>query len=658
MSRFLHFAAILLLPVCFAVPAFAKPPAWVTTLASKPASMKYGDASHAVLLDEVDLVLDKNGVITKRTRFAIRVITKDGRDDAVAQLAYDTSLDRVKSFQAWLIPATGTPIDYGKKHTVDVASFSNARELYGEARELIISAKDTATPGAVFAYEAVTTENSIYTQDLWFFQQSVPVEYSGINLTLPDGWTVRSLTFNRDPIVPVTNGKTQTWSLSNLPAFTAEPLGPPRHSLAPWIALDFVPPAGAATNRVSFSSWQAVSEYFTPHYETSSTPDAAIKARVEALVAGATTQRERITRLCRFAQSVNYISINLNAATAGGMIPRPAARVFQCNYGDCKDKSSLLRSLLRTQGIVAHPVIVYSGDSTRVRPEWASPFQFNHCIIAIAIDDSFEDAPGVLIHPVLGRLLFFDPTNETTPPGWLAQEDLDGHGLVLAGSKGQLVRLPASRPQDDRVERIITARLDPFGAIAGTITEHFDGYASNTVRDERQPLSASDYRTKIVEPWLGRTLPSARVTQLDATDDFAAAHLDLTIGFEAHSYGKMMRDTLLVFKPVIVARRDGVSLKRGKRTQPIVITPSSFTEKTEIELPAGYAVDESFPAADIQSPFGHYRASAEVRDGRLHFQRSRELRAATLPPDQFETARAFFEKILQAEQSPVVLRRL
>jgi len=657
MSRLLRFLALALLAFSFTANALAKPPAWLTTLAAKPATMPYGDASHAVLLDEADLTLDKTGLVTKRTRFVIRVLTKDGRDAAIARLGYDTSSDKVKSFQAWLIPATGTPVDYGKKQTLDIASFSNARELYGEARMLVISATDAATPGSVFAYESITTEKSIYTQDLWFFQQSVPVEYSAVTFTLPDGWTTRTLTFNHDPIAPVATGKTQTWSLTNLPALADEPLGPPSRSLVPWLAIDLVPPPGTATNRVSFASWQAISEYFTPHYETSSTPDAAIKARADTLVAGAATPWEKIARLCRFAQQVNYISINLNTATAGGMIPRPASRVLQCNYGDCKDKSSLLRALLRSQGITSHPVIVYSGDSTRVRPDWPSPNQFNHCILAIPVDDSVN-LPGVLVHPGLGRILFFDPTNETTPPGWLAEANHGGHGLVLAGPQGLLVQLPSSSPQEDSVERTITARLDPLGGIAGTIVERFNGYASNSIRDERQPLSASDYRTKVIEPWLAHTLPSARVTQLEATDDFSAARLDLTIGFEARAYGKMMRDTLLVFKPVIVARRESMALKRGKRTQPIVIHPSSFTEKTEIELPPGYAVDEAFPPADIQSPFGHYTARAEVRDGRLHFERTRELRAATLPPEQFETARVFFEKILQAEQSPVVLRRL
>jgi hypothetical protein len=640
----------------FATAAHAKPPAWLASLAPKPAAMAYGDASHAVLLDESDLSIDKNGVITRRIRYVIRVLTRDGRDAARATVPYETSSDKVKSFQAWLIPSSGAPIDYGKKNTIDAAVYSNARELYGESRRLIISAHHDAAPGSVFGYEAVLVEKSIYTQEVWHFQQKVPVEYSGFTLTLPDGWTAQTRTFNRDPIAPETNGKSQTWALRQLPAATEEPLGPPAHALRPRLAIDFVPPPGTATNRVGFTSWQSISEYFTPHYETSSTPDAAIKARADNLVAGATTPWERIARLCRFAQAVNYISINLNHAEAGGMIPRSATRVLQCNYGDCKDKTTLLRALLRSQGIESYPVIVYSGDSTYVRPEWVSPMQFNHCIIAIEVDNSVT-APGIVTHPTLGRLLIFDPTNEHTPPGWVPKEDLDGLGLILADVPGELIHLPSLTPEQNRFERKITARLTASGAIDGTITENFYGNSSAIIRDEHKSVSTTDYRTQVIERWLGRTLPAARTTRIDATDHFTDAKFTLGIDFDARGYGKLMRDTLLVFKPVIVARRDSTVLKKGKRTQPVVIPASSFSERLELALPESFRIDEYFPPAELLSPFGRYQATAEVRDNRLFFERTLELRATTLPVEEYETARVFFEKILQAEQCPVVLKR-
>lgn len=647
-----------LVAVISAASAHAKPPAWLTAVAAKPATMDYGTATHAVLLDESVLDVDKNGIITRRTRSVIRVLTRDGRDAAFARLSYESSSDKVKSFLAWLIPPSGSPIDYRKKEIIDTAVYSNARELYGESRQLIISAYRDATPGSVFGFEAVTVETSIYSQEFWSFQQKVPVESSSLTLNLPEGWTAQTRLFNHEPIAPIVNGRSQTWELRALPAATSEPLAPPTHARLPWLALDLRPPAGAKTiQRLSFPSWSGLSAYFSSHYESAAAPDAAMKARADALVSGATSPWERIVRLCRFAQAVNYISINLNAREAGGMIPRAATRVYQCNYGDCKDKTTLLRSLLRTQGIESYPVIAYSGDATYVRPEWISPMQFNHCIVAIKVDSSI-DAPGVIVHPTFGHLLIFDPTNEFTPPGWLAREVLDGLGLILAAEHGELIQLPSMRPADNRFERVITARLDAAGAITGTIAESFRGNSSATIRQERRSVSETAYRTDIIEPWLGRSLPTARATRVESADDFNDAKLSLTIDFTADNYGKVMRDTLLVFKPVMVARRESTLLKKGTRTQPIVIVPHSFSEHTEIDFPDGFGVDEPFITVELNSSFGTYTARAEVRDQRLVFERVLELRAVTLPATDYETARVFFERILQAEQSPVVLKRL
>ena len=632
-------------------------PAWLTTLAAQPAGLEYGDAKHVVLLDESRLEIDKNGIITRRVRYAIRVLTTDGKNAAVARQSYDTSGRKVSSLSAWLIPKSGEAIAYGKKETVDIAAYANARELYGESRLLIINASTDASVGTVFGFEAVTIENTIYSQETWFFQQTVPVEKSSLTLTLPPGWTATTHTFNHEPITPIVAGSSQTWELNKLPGVLAEPLGPARHARLPWLALDLFPPAGSKTvTRQTYASWTDVSVYFSKHYETAAVCDPAMKTRVSTLVEGAATPWERAVRLCRFAQNVNYISIHLNSARAGGMIPRPAPRVFQCNYGDCKDKATLLNALLRAEGIESFPVIVYSGDATHVRPEWVSPHQFNHCILAIRVDDSV-DVPGVVIHPELGRLVMFDPTNDTTPPGWLAEEDLDGYGLILAGSKGGLVRLPTLKATDNRIERVVKARISGTGYVTGTIEENLVGVAAADLRGEQKRSSVSNFRNELIQPWLARTLPTARVLDVQPKDEFADARFSLKVDFESAGYGKVMRNTLLVFKPVMVSRRENVSLKKKKRTQPVIITPCAFTERAEIDLPDGHTVDESFTPVTLKAPFGTYTAKAEIKEQRLFFERTLELHAATLPADDYEVARVFFEKILQAEQSPVVLKR-
>jgi len=75
-----------------------------------------------------------------------------------------------------------------------------------------------------------------------------------------------------------------------------------------------------------------------------------------------------------------------------------------------------MRAMLRVKKINAYPVIIYSGDPDYVRKEWASPSQFNHCIIAIRVSTAIT-GPTVVEHATLGRHLIFDATDQFTPVG-------------------------------------------------------------------------------------------------------------------------------------------------------------------------------------------------------------------------------------------------
>ena len=69
--------------------------------------------------------------------------------------------------------------------------------------------------------------------------------------------------------------------------------------------------------------------------------------------------------------------------------------------------------MLKAVKIEAYPVLIFSGDPTYVREDWASPRQFNHCIIAIRVGNETK-APTVIEHASLGRLLIFDATDDNT----------------------------------------------------------------------------------------------------------------------------------------------------------------------------------------------------------------------------------------------------
>jgi hypothetical protein len=118
-----------------------------------------------------------------------------------------------------------------------------------------------------------------------------------------------------------------------------------------------------------------------------------------------------------------------------------------------------------------------------------------------------------------------------------------------------------------------------------------------------------------------------------------------------------MHQKLLVFKPAIVSRSEFLSLNESKRTQPVVLSSRAYRETINIKLPAGFEVDEMPDALKLDTPFGTYNASYELRDGKLLFTRSLVQKSGTLPVDQYAAVRSFYERIRATEQAPVVLAK-
>jgi proline racemase len=88
-----------------------------------------------------------------------------------------------------------------------------------------------------------------------------------------------------------------------------------------------------------------------------------------------------------------------------------------------------------------------------------------------------------------------------------------------------------------------------------------------------------------------------------------------------------------------------------------VLESNSFNEKVTFNLPAGFVVDETPDSVKLDTPFGKYSVSYEVKDGKLLFSRSLTMTRGTVSVERYTEVRNFFSKIRDAEQAPVVLVR-
>jgi hypothetical protein len=611
----------------------------------------YGKEVRAVVLhDESRKTVEEDGKIVTTNWWAVKILSREGRGYARASEGYNTGSGKIKEMRAWLIRPTGEVKAYGKKETMDVSPAEN--NVYDDLREKRISAADDAEAGCVFGYEIVTEEREIFSQFVWSFQSFNPVVMSRLTVALPPNWRASSLTFNHDKVEPTVSGNSYTWELRTLPPVEIEPASP-ISKLVAHIAVNIFPPQGKATMLRSFGSWKDVSRYTSELSDPQSGFNEPMAAKARELTADAKTEFERIQAVGRYAQSVNYISIQINVGRGGGHRPHAAMDVFNKNYGDCKDKANLMRAMLKSLGIESYPVVIYSGDPNHVEPEWPSPFQFNHCIIAVKVSDDTQ-ASTIVKHPSLGRLLIFDPTDDDTPVGDLPDHEQGSYALIVAGDAGELMKMPVTPPEANRMERAVEAELSADGTLTAKVSERSFGQAAVEERRLFKRAERPQY-VKYLERWITQTAPSANVLKSEPNDDARGGKFALDVEFKSPNYAQLMRGRLMVFKPAIVSRRSSVFLTEAKRKHPIVLGSEAYDETVRIKLPEGFDVDEMPDAVDVNQPFGNYAAKCEVKDGHLIFRRSLTLKAGTIPVEQYASVRGFFERIRAVEQTPVVL---
>lgn len=628
-------------------------PGWMKQASSAAIPTYEKDVPAVVLHDEQQLNVGNNGQISTTENYAIKILTRDGRGLAMARALYLVNYGKIRDIQAWLIRPDGTTKSYEKKSVIDI--ISDPEDVYNEYRVKLIDGTSDVDTGSVFGYTVVSEDEPLFYQDTWLFQGRLPTLLSRYSISMPSGWKASSTTFNSAEIKPQINGTTYTWEMRNLSPIPPEPMSPAVVNLAPRIAINYGPDNTSQAASKVFANWTDVSRWATAMHDPQVVVDDNVAGKARDLTANATSELDKIRAIGNYVQNLQYISIDIGIGYGNGYRPRSSTTVLSRGYGDCKDKANLMRAMLRALKIDAYPIAIFSGDPNFVREEWASPRQFNHCIIAIKVSDATQ-APTVIVHPTLGRLMIFDPTDAFTPVGDLPNYLQGSWALIIAGNDGGIARMPITPAETDVLDRTITVNLSGSGEITGTISERTKGQTSSVFRRELRELSAADYK-KAIEGWLARGASGAQLVGMHPDDKDAGRGFDLDVDFKAAGYAQLMQDRLLVFKPVIVGRRHTVYLTENKRTSPIELDSNVMRETVVFNLPQGFAVDEVPDAIKLDTSFGKYSTSYEVKDGKLLFTRSLTMNRSLIPADKYASVREFFTKIRDAEQTPVVLVR-
>ena len=615
----------------------ASAPPWVHAAAAEPLPPQESSTATVVLLNDTTVTVSPGGEVTTQYRRAVKVLTPAGKAHAYGFAAFDTNT-KLRGLQGWSIEPSGKVHRMKGRHAVE--SSAADFEVYTDAKVKILDLP--AEVGSVVAYEYTLREKPYEPAAVWRFQESIPVRNARFSLVLPAGWTHDATWMNSPAAAPVSG---TTWHLRDIAAIPDEPRMPEAATLAGRLGVQWRA-AGAPAR-----SWSDVARWYgglaAPRLAT--TPE--IQAQVRTLTGSA---GDPVRALARFAQlDVRYVAV---AIGIGGYQPHASAEVFANRYGDCKDKATLLHTMLREKGVEAYYVLVNTTPGM-IDPAFPSISAFNHVISAVRLPK--EKAKGmhaVVEHPKLGSLLLFDPTSTTTPFGHLPTYLQGSRGLLVTSDGGELIDLPLPKPDANELRRVAKLRLQPDGTLLGTIEETRTGAMAASMRAWLQPLDAAA-RVRAIESSLGQHLAHYKtagmtIEQLDDPEPPLVIRYELTVP----SYATRVADMILVRPRVLGAKAEGTIATKERKYGYMTDGVSLQTDEVEIALPPQIALDELPKAVDVSTPHVQYTSNSAFENGVLRYKRRYAMQTNSVSLDAIPALNAAFAKIGADERASAVFK--
>ncbi len=645
-------AAVLLASVSRATAA--QTPAWLTPLLSAPAPAANLESSAVMLLDESRFQLLPGGKVRETDRQVTRIVTSNTNNVFLSGSAYNANTDHILKAQAWVVSPDGHKTEaYGRSNFLDVVAEAN-NNYWHSGRVICFVPTEKLQVGGVAAVELDIERETGFVGTSWQFRKWHPVGRSHFEVVPLPGQELAyhaSSTLIPAPVHGSTPGSL-SWEMqniavlpSNLPdGFIPNPLTVMVRSQTSGSRADAIP------------TWEQIAGRAAGIIEPRMLAAPAVVLQANAVLKGKVTRWERIRALCEYVQKrISYLSVTLDKDSLADMRPQPPENVLRSQLGDCKDKSALLATMLRSAGEKACAILVFFGNPRAVEPTWPS-LVFNHVVVGIAANGDIPARWPVVDGGALGRLVLFDPTDPDTPLGALPQGDQGGFGLIVSEDSRELVALPTEDPEVGGLTRHLTGELSADGQLKADVEERLVGWSSGSTHGARVKMGAEKFRQQL-ENTLHAFLQ--RLSDLSWTEEWDAAEASsqLAYHFRADHVFRSVGSDAVLLSPRLVGGDFHYDLWRTDCEGVVWLQAKGVTEEDRLLLPEGF-VAESLPS-DWHQELPGFRAMVAYRlEGRtLIFTRRIYRHACLLGKTDHDAIYHLSQKLEEAERRPVILRR-
>jgi transglutaminase-like putative cysteine protease len=568
-------------------------------LAVNPAD--YPDQPFVYLLDDGVIVHQADGTGRATYRQVIQILTRDAASQwGEHSFSYVAKRETFTLNWARVLSLDGKVISDGPLHEQETtAPVAQEYPVYTDTKILRMTL-GSVEPGTIvdLSYTTETLQPAMPGSfgNSWSVNTGRPTRRSRLIVDVPASLTPRieqyNLSFPRQ--TDERNGRrVYEWATRDVPVVDPEPF-------AGWPnTVDMQISVGAPLR------WNDVARWYAGLAKDRYAFGAGLDSVFRAVTVAGMSRDDSLHALYRWvAQEIRYVSLALGQ---GGYQPRPPEEVVSTRLGDCKDKATLLVTLLRHMGARAYPVLVsLNGQPDSLMP---GPGQFDHVIVALEGTGGYR---------------FLDPTAELAPFGEL-DSDLQGEFglLVRPDGSGEHVRLPEAPPSANVESNRLVGQLGADGAFAGRFTERMSGSRQYRLRQSLTSVGSlsAEQRDRLARTLANTVFDGASGDSLvlfDGRDLDAEPKISVSVQAPraaTHSGSEYILTLPLPTYKVspIIQELESHPTRRYPIDAARVFGPATADWVVELTVPAGWRA--KLPAADTAtSAFGSY-AATYTQDG-------------------------------------------
>jgi transglutaminase-like putative cysteine protease/lipoprotein NlpI len=445
--------------------------------------------------------------------------------------------------------------------------------IYGGSVSAAIVINDVRVGDTLEIAYTITGSNPVFGNrffDAASWDHAYPIQQRRVTLNTPEQRHIQYRLIGSNQRQPPPASETHVggrrivrFEARNLVAIDFEQYTPRDYQTARWLQFS------------EFASWQEVSQWadklFTVAHEH------IPPLSVAGITPGPEGLPDKVSQALQFVQNnIRYLSVSLGENSHR---PYPPDQVLARRYGDCKDKSLLLVSLLRQLNVEAAPVLVPTAIRKGLTQMLPSPQMFDHAIVRAV---------------VLGQVYYLDPTRlgQSGHLDRMGQAHANTQVLVVAADTDQLSEVPApSNPDlitDTRIERVTVSSMKAPALMSVQLL--LTGVGAETARASLSKVTPLQLH-KFYEGNIGKRHPDAvMLGEPKITDDRDDNRISIELQFRVPDLVKAAQPNWTVHYQPSNLRGLFFVPDNANRNTPLAVPtyPSINRYQFEVTLPAEY----------------------------------------------------------------------